>query len=168
MAAVFAIVASLIAYKGALAKVEFDREISDRDLLRRKLGLFLRLEAALEELNANASQVKDKLQTSYLHIKDRNLITEEFLLDEPAAISEAWDNLDFFPAVMIVELRVVRKSTKLLSEQGKKLGHNREWKYSSIAPTELSEVSKQIDALIKAVRNLQVSLQAEIKKITHL
>ena len=48
MAAIIALGAGTLAYRGAVAKVDFDREKEQRDTERKKIGLYLRLRHALK------------------------------------------------------------------------------------------------------------------------
>lgn len=62
MAALIALLAAGIAYRGAMAKVNLDREINDRQNVRDRQGLYLRLNSQLRRLQEQAVHVSMVLE----------------------------------------------------------------------------------------------------------
>ncbi|THD45779.1 MAG: hypothetical protein E8A46_28195 [Bradyrhizobium sp.] len=62
----FAIVAAIIAYRGATAIVRFNRETRDRDERRKKLGIYLRAEHTCNQLSDRAQSLAEKTRARYL------------------------------------------------------------------------------------------------------
>ncbi|MGL9618303.1 hypothetical protein QRQ56_09900 [Bradyrhizobium sp. U531] len=107
IASFVALGAASLAYKAAMAKVEFDREIAGRTDRRKLLGLCLRLEYALRVLKHEADTVQKYIPEGYV-FTDMEIDRKDLTLGPPRALDEAWDNLDAFRRVVSQELAIVR------------------------------------------------------------
>ena len=110
IASMVAFAAAVIAYKAAMAKVMLDREIADREVLRKKLSLYLKLEFALQVLGSEASVVVNS--TEWIFNRNKSVTVEELKIAEPQEIGEAWNYLDVFPMQTIKELRIIRATLR--------------------------------------------------------
>jgi hypothetical protein len=111
IAATIAFAAAGIAYKAAMAKVRLDREIADREVLRKKLSLYLKLEFALEQLAIQAGTVE--IFTRWKLVSGEQTVSlEQMQIAEPGEITEAWNYLDVFPMKTIQEMRIIRTSLR--------------------------------------------------------
>lgn len=95
----------LMAYRGAMAKVEHDAEQAQRELLRRQLSLYLKLDMAARRLRPNIQSANAQIGFSSL---SRRINIDTLRLREPAEFAEAWDALDVFPRLIIRQIAVVR------------------------------------------------------------
>lgn len=112
MAATIALVGGSLAYRGAMAKIDADKEKDHRDLERRKLGIYLRLRFACEGIASDAENglrlTENKpLETNYRKISVNHLRFKDRSLE----IGEAWNNLDLLP--LEVSLRIEKIRTQL-------------------------------------------------------
>ncbi|QOZ76713.1 hypothetical protein XH83_15390 [Bradyrhizobium sp. CCBAU 53351] len=96
MASFVALGAATLAYKAAMAKVEFDRHIVERQDKRKALGLCLRLEFAMQVLRHQAEMLRDKIPARVTS-KAFKLEMKTIDFETPEALVEAWQNLDAFP-----------------------------------------------------------------------
>jgi len=111
LAAGVALAAAIIAYFASMEKVNLDRELSDRDTLRRKLGIYLKLEFALQLLGADPGKIANKLKWTVL-LSDRSVPVADMRTVEPPEINEAWEHLEMFPRSVIGELQLIRVSLR--------------------------------------------------------
>lgn len=94
-----------------MQKVRLDREIADREVLRKKLCLYLKLEFALQALGKQASEVANKTTWNLLS-RDKKVSIENIRLIEPAEIDEVRNYLDLLPIQTIKEMRTIRSSLR--------------------------------------------------------
>jgi hypothetical protein len=57
------VVAAFIAYAAAMAKVKLDRKISDEQMMRRALAIFLKVEFAVQLLRQEARDLQKKVDS---------------------------------------------------------------------------------------------------------
>ena len=112
-----ALIAAGIAYRGATAKVRYDREVADREEMRRKVALFLKLEVALTQLYEKARILNNRFAIHRLGWE-----AADVALDEPPELEEAWARLDLFPRHVIAEIRNIRDGLRRLSAIKLELG----------------------------------------------
>ncbi|MGW1423195.1 hypothetical protein ACWAT4_24115 [Bradyrhizobium manausense] len=132
-AALIAFGGAALAYRGAIAKVQHDRAIVERDDMRRKLALYLKLDFAFGQLieKARSRGVKFTFAPGF---PDWVFRASDFDLEEPPELEEAWALLDIFPRHLIAEIRNVRNSLRRLAAIKKDLGDK------TVSPS--SDVSK--------------------------
>ncbi|WP_315768434.1 hypothetical protein [Bradyrhizobium sp. SZCCHNR2012] len=107
MAAIIALGAGTLAYRGAMAKVNFDREKEQRDTERKKLGLYLRLRHAAEKLREEADNVVQRLGFN-MWSAHRKVSTPQIQMTDRADFDEAWNHLEMFPATLSFDLDLIR------------------------------------------------------------
>ena len=104
VAALIAIIAAAIAYRAAMAKVNFDREISDRQGVKDRLGIYLRVKSQPQRLEAEAFNATLYLEeTIQLAAKaslrsvdwDSSKLSMEGPFDE---VEKAWKKIELFPS----------------------------------------------------------------------
>lgn len=106
MASFIALGAATLAYKAAMAKVEFDRGVAERTDTRKALRLCLRLEFGLRVLKHEADVLFKKIPSSNAS-RDQTIDPKDIPI--PAdTLDEAWDNLDLFDKSMSNHLSLVR------------------------------------------------------------
>jgi hypothetical protein len=100
IAAMVALGAATLAFRGAMAKVELDRENSRRDRSGRKLGLYLRLRFRLQRAVTEMGHATVELD-SLLEAAERDKTVtwkpSDFRVTEFEEINEAWEKLDLLP-----------------------------------------------------------------------
>lgn len=116
LAATIAIGAATIAYKGAMAKVGLNREIADRQEMRRKLAIYLKLEFALLVLSIKAAHAEKITSWQPVSYNQKAVSADDLNILEPPEIREAWEHLDAFPLPVIQQLRLIRVSIRLWQE----------------------------------------------------
>lgn len=121
MASVFALIAAGIAYRGATAKVRYDREIAERDDMRRKLALYLKVEIAF---SSQLIQPLRSRQGKFIFGPGQGVsfTAEDFDFEEPPELEEAWGSLDIFPRHLIAEIRNVRSALRKLKSFKAQIG----------------------------------------------
>lgn len=121
MASVVALVAAGIAYRGATAKVRYDREVAERDEMRRKLALYLKVEIAFSQLVETVRSRQGKFIFGP-SMEGVVFSAADFDFEEPPELEEAWTSLDIFPRHLIAEIRNVRSSLRKLTSFKKQIG----------------------------------------------
>lgn len=116
---ILALIAAGIAYRGATAKVRYDREVLAAETARRKLALYLKIEMTFRALAARAHEMQTGLMFPPLDqdkFVDRSSL---FDIEEPAELEEAWTYLDLFPLETLAEIRLVRTNLRELKALSK-------------------------------------------------
>lgn len=109
MAAIIALGAAALAYRAAIAKVDFDRETAERDRISRKLGVFSRLLLALKVLDIEAKHAARTIDEFILSDSSDKKITHfELQLTEIIELTETWEKIDMFPEAAINGIYTVR------------------------------------------------------------
>jgi hypothetical protein len=106
LASFVAVIAAFIAYAAAMAKVKLDREISDEQIMRRALAIFLKLEFAIQVLRQEARDLQKKVDVW----ATEPFKTSALAISEPREFPEAWETLDLFPPNVTLALRLLRSA----------------------------------------------------------
>jgi hypothetical protein len=118
---VMALIAASIAYRGATAKVRHDREVLASEIMRRKLALYLKIEFAFRQVSEDAHQKGGGI--TFGPITGMRIIrADDFAIEEPPELEEAWTYLDLFPRKIISEIRNVRNCLRKLARLETDLG----------------------------------------------
>jgi hypothetical protein len=105
IAAIVALAAATLAYRAAMAKVWQDKEVAAQTLARKKLGLFLRLEFALDRLHDEAYGRQGLTEKGPV---SRTVTLQQMRIAMPQELDEAWVNLDVFPGAVVESLVAIR------------------------------------------------------------
>jgi hypothetical protein len=110
MAAAVALLAATLAYKGATAKVDFDREEAERERTDAKLGLYLQLRTQLVRIAGECYQA-NRMIDDLREVTDAKNIYAWY--PRPFAdaneIDEAWNKLFLFPREAYEEIQKMRE-----------------------------------------------------------
>jgi hypothetical protein len=109
IAAMIALVAAIIAYKGAMAKVDLNEKLADRDLWHKKMSQYLRLQFALDAFGRTLKSTEDLCEPRLYGSKSK-LSASQLAIVEPAELKEAWDSLELFPMPVIQQIRTIRET----------------------------------------------------------
>jgi hypothetical protein len=115
IAAIVAAIAATIAYRAAMAKINLDRELIEREHAKERLGLYIRLRAELISLNRDAKHTSQHLGDNLMRTKDANTSdvkwTMAFELEsEYPEIDEAWAKVELMPQAAPQHIELLRKS----------------------------------------------------------
>ncbi|MGJ4893751.1 hypothetical protein ACQR2B_06735 [Bradyrhizobium oligotrophicum] len=113
IAPTLALVPATIAYKGAMAKVDHDREEAERRRRNEQLGLFLRLRAAVKQTLSDANKaaylIDERLPTDFRLQTSIRVIPDQIAIAYPPEIKEAWANLHLMPSTAVVPLETLKR-----------------------------------------------------------
>ncbi len=109
MTGIIAFGGGLLAYRGAMAKVDHDRKIADREYLRRQLAIVLQTEGVLEELLAQVRVIADYFIFEPEADSPYEFVRADFKLDDQPEIEQIWASLDVFPRKLIQEIYTIRR-----------------------------------------------------------
>jgi len=151
-----------------MAKVRFDQETRDNKILRDKLGLYLRLEFALQGLGEKALTVEHLAAFNAFKQKEDVVFAYELQIEEPPEIAEAWRHLDALPNAIVQELRTIRQALHKWTTALKGHANNAKFTPSHVTRPDNPtwDVAKQAQASQKACGKAIDQLSAAIKKIT--
>jgi hypothetical protein len=113
IAAIVALAAATLAYLAAMAKVRLDEDIAAETLRRKKLGLFTRLEFALDRLHEEAYGREGLTEKGPI---DRKVTLQQMRIAMPPELEEAWRNLEMFPRPVVEALAAIRTNIRDLKE----------------------------------------------------
>lgn len=113
VAAFIALIAAGTAYRGAMARVNFDRELSERQGVKDRLGLYLRVRSQLQRLQAaafNATFLEETIQQASNAVpKSITWDASRFSMEGPFdEVEEAWKKIELFPSVAFADVTDVR------------------------------------------------------------
>ncbi len=94
-----------------MSKVWHDREEAARELLRKRLGLYLKIEFAMRVLHDEARNLDAQLSFGPVG-GTIEVSVDQFRLAEPPELDEAWEYLDVFPGELVQELRTIRNGLR--------------------------------------------------------
>jgi len=106
MAALIALAGGTLAYRGAMAKVWADQDRDRRELARKRIGLLLRLRAALEKMEGQAGEAANNL--SRYKWGGRKFPPAAIHINTREEVEEAWKNLELLPISASFDLDIIR------------------------------------------------------------
>ncbi|MEH2497891.1 hypothetical protein V1294_004370 [Bradyrhizobium sp. AZCC 1678] len=106
MAAFIALIGGTLAYRGAMAKVNADSDRDQRELDRKKIGLYLRLLYPIEKMRVQSGDVR-KVLTGYT-VSARRFPPSAIRIGMLEEVEEAWKSLELFPVEVAVALDIIR------------------------------------------------------------
>lgn len=146
IASIVALVAAGIAYRGATAKVRYDREVAERDDMRRKLALYLKVEIAFKQLIETVRSRQGRFTFAPV-LEDEEFSARDFDFEEPPELEEAWMSLDIFPRHLIAEIRNVRSSLRKIASFKAQVG-DRKIRYKTSPPEDKPWLIEQTDSAL--------------------
>jgi hypothetical protein len=149
MAALIALFAGSMAYRAAMAKVDFDRGEALQAEIRRRRRLAMHLNVAMVQLIDDASALPKKV---FGGIGDPPPI-EQLKIDAPQELKEAWDNLEAFGekvATDIASLRYTFRELEIL-QSGSVPGRVKSQSWKKPSEHALDDIADIIE-LAKSVR----------------
>jgi hypothetical protein len=167
MASFVALGAASLAYKAAMAKVEFDRQTYLRTEKSRTLGMCLRLSFALNVLRHEAEALRNSIPSSlHLDHTSKQVKAIWFSLKEPDALVEAWNHLESVPPWIAEGLSVVQGYLYDLA-QAKDICGEMVWeiKFAETIPPELKQVRLTADKLSDAAKKVRTDLESLIDRL---
>ena len=105
MAAIVALAAAGLTYRGAMAKVRIDQESERKDEHRRKLGLLRQLQFIAESLREDSAELRNIWRGTG---PDAPPNFSWLALKQPPELSTAWDNLDALPDQAGIAINLLR------------------------------------------------------------
>jgi hypothetical protein len=106
MASLVALSGGMLAYRGAMAKIDADRDREFREFNRKRMGLCLRVRSALEGINVEAQAKHHIVEVEMGPVGPAWLAGFDF--DKSEELEEAWKNLDLLPVAVSVEIDQIR------------------------------------------------------------
>lgn len=110
-AGILAVGAASIAYMAAMAKVNFDRELSQAIIERETIAVLLRLELAALRLKKSVLDMKRSIK----HFPDRKITAESFP-DLVTPFEEAWSNIEKLPFRAADSIAALRGTGEVLTD----------------------------------------------------
>jgi hypothetical protein len=160
-----AFLAAIVAYRAAMAKVNFDREVHEETTRRQRRGLMLRLRFALE----HAIDQGDALW-KMLHLKVGNdgeitLTSKMLSVFSPPEIDEAWKDLGLFDETLARKIADIKIQCRQMEIVRSQWSSDQEWTFTASNPPEdlllLAKLDGELDEQSKIAIEL---LQARIVK----
>jgi hypothetical protein len=143
---------AMLAYRAAMAKVDLDRRLNDRSQVRQELGMFLRLDYALNVLRHEAEVLRNSIPNQTNSTATPIEVSGSWLvLKEPEALIESWNGLQSYPPSIAERLSTIRTFLYDLANFSNVLKDN-EWQITAWGkvPAELMRVRFAAEELAKA------------------
>jgi hypothetical protein len=155
-----------LAYVAAMAKVDFDRELNQRNEKRKALGLCLRLDFAMNVLRHEAEVLRDSIPDGFV-TKSWQVKAAWINLREPEALIEAWNSLESFPPWIAEGLFSIRGNIYDLTQFKDVLGETI-WDLNSgeLVPPELKRVRITAYNLSGFAKKVRVDLKKLIERLS--
>lgn len=119
MAALIALFAASFAYRGAMAKVEHDREVYREEQRRRRLNLFLKTALTCKMFGRSVESLRTWLNPpntlTGIRYTERRVSRDELVIPLEPEFEEAWNNLDVYPPAVVVRLANIRNNITTLN-----------------------------------------------------
>jgi hypothetical protein len=104
-----AFLAAIVAYKAAMAKVNFDREVHEKTMQRHRRGLMLRLRFALEHNISQGAALLDTINLQSEKGGEVSVTPQTFAaISTPLELDEAWKDLGLFDALLTNKIAVIK------------------------------------------------------------
>lgn len=163
-AALIALGGGILAYSGAMAKVELDRKSAERAVGSRKLGVFLRLQASLRKMIIDVERVRNTVGLPFTYTD--GTLPESFF-DQlrfyvPPEFEEVWSALELFPPKLIDSFFVLRENSKIYEVAEADITSGRKERLSR---ENLRTYEKICDRMLSLARELVKGLEVEIQEI---
>jgi len=128
MAALIALGAGTLAYRGAIAKVNLDREEAERKRNGERLGMFVRFRTSLERVHLEAVRCIDLIENNRPHtlVQSVTLTAQNLIIYVPPELEEAWNRIDVFPAHLVESIESLRRLLPLIASELEKFSGERQ------------------------------------------
>jgi hypothetical protein len=171
LASFVAVIAATIAYFAAMAKVRQDKQISEEQVLRRALAIFLKLEFAIQVLRQEARDLEKKVQD----YRNKSFKTADLAILEPKEMLEAWDTLDLFPSDLMQALRMLRALLVGYKMDLAKFEPDVDWERNIVARMEINPTARAaisakliIEHATKALQTLFATIDRQRDRLERL
>jgi hypothetical protein len=166
MAAIIALAGGALAYRGAMAKVNLDRETTERERMSQKLSLFLRLRHAVYKLKVDTSHseeiVRFWLSTAGEWVKWEPIIA----VDNVEELDDAWTNLELLPVSAITHIPALRSTLQRMEFAEAEIAKDTEAPLGYAPPDLVRDYRRDCDRVIRAATGLVAELDDAIEKLT--
>jgi hypothetical protein len=113
MAAMVALFAAALAYRGAMVKIDFDRQQAAAAIAQKRLGAFLRLRYALENLEYLARDMRTSIQDNIDQFTEEKSIPDRYSkIGDVPELDEAWEKLELFAPVGVAYIGKTRQAVR--------------------------------------------------------
>jgi hypothetical protein len=147
-----------LAYKAAMAKVDLDRETTDRLDKRKRLALYLKIIFATRIMSHEAELLLKRLQKRE---KTRIFKSTDIRIKIPAAIDEAWNSLDAFPMTISKKLSLIRASFYNFELYSRR--DDQKWIIPSIGPDSMAIhlLRQSCEITVETSKEIRIRLNSE-------
>jgi hypothetical protein len=114
-AGIIALMAAIVAYRGATAKVRHDREVLASETARLRLSVHLRVDFANREIRTHADELADLLREAMSRVVPMPPGVDTLLINEPPELQAVWDRLDLLPKHLIYEIARIRQLIRTIN-----------------------------------------------------
>jgi hypothetical protein len=145
-----------LAYRAAMAKVEFDREINQRDLRRKARGILLKVSFGAHVIFHDTQEYSKQL--SYPPYGAEKVINVGKLraLDE---LNEAWDNMHLFPSKITNAITSLRIAIFNIEEACRELGPSDIQIGKFRSPPRFTDLRNALKRASEFANEIQIALQ---------
>jgi hypothetical protein len=155
-----------LAYRAAMAKVDFDREVLFKTERRKVLGLCFRLKHSLQVLRHEAVHIAELISEP----NDSHEIefkSERAKLTPPEALFEAWGALENFPQKLVLSLSEVRGGVYDIDVFLKfSAGNTFKIQFESDTPAEIQFLRNATSAVVKSCEVAIGDINSLIRNLT--
>lgn len=162
-AALIALGGGFLAYRGAMEKVEVDREEHKREFVRRQLAQCLKLELAITRFQPGVRATEAVM--IFRSSQEEPIAVGRLRIKEPVEITEAWENLDVFPRRLIREIASIRTNIREIDDLLEGLSDDTLLRSGGEHPTNYDLVLEKISAVGEACAIIRDGLTPEIDRL---
>jgi hypothetical protein len=143
MAAIIALGAGALAFRGAMAKVEFDRTVHEAQKRQRQKNLHTKLLYSALIFRADMRKVVEKFKVQYLGSSALRT-AKDFEVDWPSEFDEVWNNIDILDETSAELLANLKYNYRPFRDAVSALDRNENWDIKWRIPTEIEGAVKSL------------------------
>jgi hypothetical protein len=141
-AGILALGGGAFAFRGAMAKVEFDRDVHRAQQRQRQKNLYTKLLYSALIFRADMLKAVEKFKAQYSKSPLRTV--KDFEVDWPSEFDEAWNNIDLLSESSAELLANLKYNYRLFRDTVNDLDRSKSWDVSWKSPTEIEGVVKSL------------------------
>jgi hypothetical protein len=164
--AIVALGAATLAYKAAMKKVRFDEQTFREGVRRKTLAIFMRLDFAVDVLRHEAKSLLQETDPPESSSENYSIAVDDLALSEMPEITEAWENLDYFPVALSEEFYEVQNQLYNFAQFKKDhSGKSFRSEYGMPEREEIASLRRRLKRLRRHCIHTLVLVRREIKKL---
>jgi hypothetical protein len=160
MAAILALGAGALAFRGATAKVEFDRTVHEAQKRQRQKNLHTKLLYSALIFRADMRKAVSKFKTQFMHSAPIQRTARDLAVSWPPEFDEAWKDIDLLSETSAELLANLKYNYGPFRDAVNDLDRSKNWEISWTIPTEIEGTVKLLKEIETFAADFVSSLES--------